>query len=306
MVGDRERRVGHEVGGREAERAPALVAVGDDPAHPERRAQQPRGLGDRAGRDQPADVRRGHDLAVDLDQLHHARRERVCAASSAASPCARWPKRKFSPTETWVAPRRATSSWSMNSCAVCDMRSPSNGITISSSTPSAAIRSAFCSSVVSSLGADCRRDHRARVRFERQDAVGTGDHLAVAGVHAVELAHREAARPGRRVGEPNGVHQPRKPTMGLRVAPPRGSASAIRPVRVAQPDRCPGAAGNGDAVGRLGGVLGARGRPRAGTRARRRGDQALLVGVRDVEVADAGPAQLDAVRVAEVHDQRAT
>ena len=49
----------------------------DDPAHPERRAQQSRGLGDRAGGDEPADVRRGHDLAVDLDELHDPRRERV-------------------------------------------------------------------------------------------------------------------------------------------------------------------------------------------------------------------------------------
>ena len=153
----------------------------------------------------------------------------VCAAAASRRRCARWPKRKFSPTETHVAPSRSISSWSMNSCAVCAMRSPSNGITISSSTPSAAIRSAFCSSVVSSFGADCGRDHGARVRLEGEHAVGAGDHLAVADVHAVELAHREAALPGRRIREPDDVHQPRKPTTGLRVAPPRGSARAIRP-----------------------------------------------------------------------------
>ena len=41
----------------------------------------------------------------------------------------------------------------MNSCAVWAMRAPSNGITTSSSTPSAAIRSALISSDVSSFGA---------------------------------------------------------------------------------------------------------------------------------------------------------
>jgi hypothetical protein len=75
------------------------------------------------------------------------------ARSSAASPLARWPKRKFSPTLTRSAPSRSTSTRSMKSCGERLAKSPSNGTTISSRAPSAAIRSVFVSSEVSSLGA---------------------------------------------------------------------------------------------------------------------------------------------------------
>ena len=40
--------------------------------------------------------------------------KRPSAASSAGSPCALWPKRKFSPTDTRVAPSAPTRTSSMN------------------------------------------------------------------------------------------------------------------------------------------------------------------------------------------------
>src|SRR4051794_6451786 len=52
---------GDDVRGREAELAPAGVAVDDRAAHRERRAEQPPGVLDRAAEDEPADVAGGHD-----------------------------------------------------------------------------------------------------------------------------------------------------------------------------------------------------------------------------------------------------
>ena len=51
---------------------------------------------------------RGDDLLVGLDEPDHAGREAAVGLSSSASPSAWWPKRKFSPTETCVAPRAPT------------------------------------------------------------------------------------------------------------------------------------------------------------------------------------------------------
>ena len=76
MAGDHEPGLGHEVGGREAERAPALVPVRDLAAHLERGAEEAVRDVDLARRHQPADVGRGHDLAVHLDHVDHARLER--------------------------------------------------------------------------------------------------------------------------------------------------------------------------------------------------------------------------------------
>ena len=76
MPGAHERLVGHEVGGREAELAPARVAV--------QRPRRAAGSGSPssrlasatlAGQHQPADVARGDDLAVDFEQRVHDGRE---------------------------------------------------------------------------------------------------------------------------------------------------------------------------------------------------------------------------------------
>src|SRR4051812_42227301 len=77
----------------------------------------------------------------------------VCARSRSASPLALWPKRKFSPTDTVVAPSFATRMSSMNSCGPWAANERSNGITTSSRTPRPAIRSVLISSEVRSFGA---------------------------------------------------------------------------------------------------------------------------------------------------------
>ena len=110
-----ERLVGNDVGRREAELASAAVAGDDLASQLKRRAEEAHGHLDLAGGDQRADVARGDDLAVDLDQRHHSGLESPVGRSIAASPVARCPKRKFSPTETRVALSRPTSTWSMNS-----------------------------------------------------------------------------------------------------------------------------------------------------------------------------------------------
>src|SRR3954468_19573258 len=174
VAGIDERVVGDEVGGRVAELAPALVAVDDASPQLERRAQEAGGLLELAGHHQPADVRRGDDLAVDLDERHDPRLEAGLAAQEfgvagrlvaeaevladgdavrAAAPCALGRKRKFPPPEPRAAPSRSTSTLSTNSCGPCAAKERSNGITTSSRTPRPAIRSALTASEVSSLGA---------------------------------------------------------------------------------------------------------------------------------------------------------
>ena len=83
---------------------------------------------------------------------------------------------------------------------------PSNGITTSSSTPSEAIRSVFVASEVSSFGAESGATTVRGCGSNVSTRVGAPDDLAVAEVHAVELAHREVARARARVGEPGDVH----------------------------------------------------------------------------------------------------
>ena len=70
--------------------------------------------------------------------------KRASAASSSRSPCALWPKRKFSPIDTCAGAERADEH------VVDELLPPSaaansasNGITISSCTPSEAISSAL-------------------------------------------------------------------------------------------------------------------------------------------------------------------
>ena len=152
-----------------------------------------------------------------------------CARSSATSPLARWPKRKFSPTLTRCASSAPISTSSMNPCGDCCEKTPSNGITTSSRTPSPATRSAFVVERGDQLRRLVGRDDGARVRLEGEHGVRAAHHLAVTEVHAVELAHRHVARARLGIGEPGDVHQPRKPTTGLSVPSARGSASAISP-----------------------------------------------------------------------------
>ena len=290
MVGDGERGVRDEVGGREAERAPALVAVGDDPAQSRTARRGSRAASATA----PAATARGCASRRRSRRRPRPARRRAssnasCSRSSAASPWARLPKRKFSPTDTRVAPSRSISSWSMNSCArLRRERCRRTGSRSAPRRPRPAIRSAFCSSVVSSFGRGLRRHDRARVRLEgerrcRRRAI-TSRWPACTPSNSPTARRRGAAR---RVRKPDGLHQPRKPTTGLRVAPPRGSARAIRPSASrsrTMPLACPGTATPWAA---LRGCVALELDHRQERQRVVEADQALLVGVGDVEVADA-------------------
>ena len=200
-----------------------------------------------AGRDQPADVRRGDDLAVDLDQLAPpASSNALCVAQqrrvAAARGCRSGSSRRPTPTSRRAARQlvvdellrrlRHPLAVERDHDQLVDAERRRSGRPSARAWSAAWARTAGattvrgCGSKVSTLSAP-------------------RDHLAVADVHAVELAHRQAARPGRRVREPGDVHQPRKPTTGLSVAPPRGSASAIRPSASRSRHDARGAAGNG-------------------------------------------------------------
>ena len=132
------------------------------------------------------------------------------AASSAAVPRARWPKRKFSPDRDVRGAERSTSTRSMNSAGLLLGEASSNGTTTSSSTPSSAISSALSSSVVSSFGPPPGSDDRRRVRLEGEHRVVARDHLAVAEVDAVELAHGDAPRARLDFAQGDDVHRVRK------------------------------------------------------------------------------------------------
>ena len=197
VAGADELLVGDEVGGREAERA----ARAGRRARPRRAAGTARRASARrwlhlAGQHERADVAGGDDLAVDLDE--RARRGSRSAGRRPAapvSPAAPWPKRKFSPTETWVARSRPTSTCVDELLRRSGAAKPSsNGITTSSCTPSSAISSALASRLVSSFGAASGRITAQRVGLEGQHRVVAGDHLAVAEVDAVELADGHPAR----------------------------------------------------------------------------------------------------------------
>src|SRR4051794_35448251 len=67
-----EALIRHEVRGREAELAAALVAMGDLALDDERTAEHARRLLHVTGRDERSDLRRRHGLTVDLDQRRDA------------------------------------------------------------------------------------------------------------------------------------------------------------------------------------------------------------------------------------------
>ena len=73
--------------------------------------------------------------------------------SISGSPLALAPNRKFSPTDTLVAPSFSTSTSEMNSSAVFLEKSLSNGITTSSSTPRPSITSRLTAGGMISFGA---------------------------------------------------------------------------------------------------------------------------------------------------------
>ena len=154
VAGLDQRLVGHEVRGREAELAAASVAGDDLAAHRERRAEEARRDVDLAGQHEPADVRGGDDLALDLDERHDARLEARRRRRSSS----RVALRAVAEAEV-LADRDARRLQRLDEHVVDEVlgaalrERSSNGITTSSSTPSSATSSALRSSVVSSFGA---------------------------------------------------------------------------------------------------------------------------------------------------------
>ena len=82
----------------------------------------------------------------------------------------------------------------MNSPRVRAANAASKRITISSATPSEAIRSALTGSGVSSRGMCAGAITADGMGLEGEHGVGVADHVAVADVHAVEGADRDRAR----------------------------------------------------------------------------------------------------------------
>ena len=183
--------VGDEVGGREAERAAAPVALDHRPLEQEGRAEAAHRALDVAGGDQRADPGRGDGLAVDLDQRHDARSRTRRGAEHLGVALRLAPKRKFSPTETRLAPEPLDQDPLQNSSASIVENSLSNGITTSSETPSPSITSRLISNGMISFGAASGWITRERMRLEGEHRVGALDHLPVADVDAVEGADRD-------------------------------------------------------------------------------------------------------------------
>ena len=307
MAGVDERRVRHEVRGREAERAPALVAVRDLAAQLERRAQAGACALHLARLDQRADVRRGDDLAVDLDEVDHAGLERLLGAQQRdvalgavaeaevlphAHPLGAEPPDQHVVDE--VLRRAARERAVERDHDELAHAQPGDQV---------GLRVQRRDQLRRRVG----RHDRARVRLERQHGVGAADHLAVAQVHAVELADRDVARPGFDVGEPCDLHQPRKPTTGLSVPSSRGSASAISPSAsssrtVSAADGAPGTEIATPCPARLASS------PASSTPGRKSSASARPT-KRPASATPngpiGGPPQLEAVRVAEIGDQRA-
>ena len=234
--------------------------------------------------------RRGDDLAVDLDQR---RRRAVSNASWRAQQRRRrpWPGGRSGSSRP---PTPASAPSALDQHVVDELlrrlRRRTRGRTGSRparATPSPAIRSALIVERGEQLRRGLGRDDRARVRLEGEHGVGAADHLAVAEVHAVELADRDLARPALDVGEPGDLHQPRKPTTGLSSAVLAGSASAIRPSSsVSRTAPVAPSPAHRHAVGRAARVVARQ--PHAGQEASASssGDEPLGVGVGDVERAD--------------------
>src|SRR5918994_3269830 len=240
-----------------------------------------------------------------------------CARSSTVSPLALLPKRKFSPTETVRAPSRSTSSRSMNSWAVWAANEPSNGITTSSRTPSAAIRSALIASGVSSFGADSGATTKR----------GCGSKVST--VSAPRITSRwpmctpsnspTARYRSRRRASGSQVVSIRRPSLaaeaydGLQEILATRLGDRDQAVHVREPREGAGRRGgrgtpghrHGHAVARPAGVGALQAHLRQERQRVTERHEPLPVGVGDLERADRGPAQLEAVGVAQVGDERA-
>ena len=243
----------------------------------------------------------------------------VGGAAAAASPFALWPKRKFSPTQTCVAPSRSTSTWSMKSCA---SRAAKRAVERDDDE----LLRRRARAISSALRVERRQQLRLGCPARRPTAGAARRSATVSAPRITSrwprctpsnVADGDAARPGLDVGEVGELHA-RKPTTGLSAAVLRGSASAIgRPRSSSSTAPAAGACGpparerpatwprHGDAVR----ARRARRRERRAGRTRERVGRAGDAARRRRRPTSNGPiaraAQLHAVGVAEVGDQRA-
>ena len=168
---------------------------------------------------QPADVARGDDLAVDLEQRVHDRLEapvggeqlRVALGACGRSGSSRRPT-------TCLAPSAPTSTSSMNSSRRARGEvARRRGSRSAPATPSAAISSALRSSVVSSFGVCWGATTDTGCGSNVSTLSAPRDHLAVAEVHAVEGADGDAARASALdVGQAGDLHGRTKPIAARR------------------------------------------------------------------------------------------
>ena len=175
VAGADERRVGDEVGGREAERAPALVAVRDRrrAAGTARRAARRRAPTSPPSTARGCGSRRRSRRRASTSSTTRVSKRVLGAQQRRRRPAARWPKRKFSPTLTRSAPSCSTSTSSMKSCAERRREGAVERDDDELARRRARRSARPCvSSDVSSFGAESGRDDRARVRLERQHGVG--------------------------------------------------------------------------------------------------------------------------------------
>ena len=230
--------------------------------------------------------------------------KRLSARSSSSSPAALWPKRKFSPTLTCSACSVPTSTSSMKLCALRPANSASNGMTTSSCDAELADELGLALERRQQARRAARRDDRRGVRLEGDDGVGAADDLAVAEVDAVEGADGDAPR-ARLAPRRAGVTFIRGTLRRASAGRPRGArrwppARRRRPAGRARPRprrRCvwPWPARHAG----VGVDLDAR---QEGERLLERQD-ALRIGVLDVERPDARAPQLLAVGVAQLGDR---
>src|SRR4051794_12492995 len=193
VTGVHEALVRDQVRGREAQVAPALVAVDDFALDDERPAEHAACLLDVAGCDQRADLRGRHGLAVDLDQRRHTRLE-------LATPAQHLDVALGALAEAEVLPDRYLYGAERPDQHLVDEVLGALGAEVVVERdddqllhPEPRDDVPLHGERVDQLRGGLGADHRERVRIEGQDGVAAADHLAMADVHAVERADRYAA-----------------------------------------------------------------------------------------------------------------
>jgi hypothetical protein len=161
-----------------------------------------------AGQDQAADVARGDDLPVDLDEVHNPGLEPWVGAQHL-----RVTGRTMAEAEV-LAHRDVRGQQPAHEHLIDELLGRLLGEALierdhhelADSEPGDQL--GLDLEAGQELGSGLWPDHAERMRLEREDRVAAPDHLAVAEMDAVELADRDLARSGRDVGEHRHLHRP--------------------------------------------------------------------------------------------------